>query len=99
MHLISHPGPSAFRADSLPCPDCGAALVRVHRHMLDRWVSVFRSVHRYRCTSRTCGWAGLLGRDGQPPPALIGWPARFLWLGIGAGLAVAAVPLVPPLRV
>lgn len=99
MHLASHPGPSAFRADSLPCPDCGAALVRVHRHLLDRWVSVFRSVHRYRCTSRTCHWAGLLGREGRPPPALIGWPARFLWLGIGAGLAVAAVPLVPPLRV
>jgi hypothetical protein len=99
MRLISHPGPSSFLANSLHCPDCGAALERVHRHLPDRWISVFRSVHRYRCTSETCDWAGLLGRDGQPPPALIGWPSRLLWLGVGASCTLAAVPLVPPLRV
>ena len=98
MILSTHARLGTAKGVGLCCPACGAALLRVHRHTLDRWVSVFRSVHRYHCTSASCGWVGLLGRDGQPPPALIAWPARLLWLGVGAASALASVPLVPPLR-
>lgn len=98
MSTTSHPGLSTPSAKSINCPDCGASLVRVHRHALDRWISTFRSVHRYRCSSAHCAWVGLLGPHGQPPPALVSWPARLLWLGVGATCALAAVALVPPLR-
>jgi len=41
------------------CPDCGGEIHRVHRHALDRWISFYVPVHRYRCSNRECEWAGL----------------------------------------
>ncbi len=41
---------------------------------------------------------GLLTHDGLPPPDLMTWPSRLLWLGAGASCALAALVLVPPLR-
>jgi len=41
------------------CPRCGGGLQRVHRHSLDRAISVFVPVQRYRCTNRDCGWSGV----------------------------------------
>lgn len=81
----SSPGPAP---DGGLCPACGSPLERVHRHSLDRWVSVFRTVHRYRCTSPSCAWEGVLGRDsGAAVPA----PRRWLPLAASfvAGIAVA----------
>lgn len=87
---------SVHAGDRLPdgrhCPDCGSALEREHRHALDRWVSLFRTVHRYRCTNPDCGWEGLLGRltetDALRAPA---WRARLVWFLVGASCALAAV--------
>jgi predicted RNA-binding Zn-ribbon protein involved in translation (DUF1610 family) len=48
------------------CPQCGSGLWRVHRHLGDRVVSLFRNVHRYRCQNIDCGWEGTTVR---PPTA------------------------------
>lgn len=83
------PDPAAW-PDGSRCPACGAPLERVHRHLLDRWISVFRSVHRYRCTAAACGWEGVLGRDaaGLLPPRR--WPVAVLAFVAGAALALVA---------
>lgn len=76
------------------CPDCGSSLERVHRDAIDRWVSLFRSVHRYRCTDPACGWEGLLGREDvaapRPGRAAI-WAGRLLWFVVGAAAALGGV--------
>ena len=41
------------------CPRCGGGLQRVHRHSIDRAISIFVPVRRYRCTNRDCGWSGV----------------------------------------
>ena len=41
------------------CPRCGGGLQRVHRQSIDRAVSIFVPVRRYRCTHRDCGWTGV----------------------------------------
>jgi hypothetical protein len=41
------------------CPRCGGGLQRVHRHSIDRAISIFVAVRRYRCTNRDCGWSGV----------------------------------------
>jgi hypothetical protein len=68
-------------------------LVRLHRHPLDRWISVFRSVHRYRCTDATYGWEGVVGREptATAPAAALTWFSRLAWLLGGAAIAVAAM--------
>jgi hypothetical protein len=84
-------------SDKLPdgghCPGCGGPLERVHRHALDRFVSTFRSVHRYRCTDPQCGWEGVVGREsaGVTAAALMTWRSRLVWLLGGVALAVAAM--------
>ena len=40
------------------CPRCGSELQRVHRHSIDRAISIFVPVRRYRCANRECGWSG-----------------------------------------
>jgi hypothetical protein len=81
--------PSAL-PDGGHCPVCGMSLTRVHRDALDRWVSLFRSVHRYRCGQ--CHWEGLLGRDGPAPaPKAVTWRSRLLWMTLGAVCALGAV--------
>jgi len=41
------------------CPRCGSGLHRVHRHGLDRALSVIVPVRRYRCGNPECHWSGL----------------------------------------
>lgn len=91
MSELSHaPLPAAAHHHHGPCPACGGALSRVHRHRLDRWFSSLRSVHRYRCGH--CHWEGLLGRAGTAPtaPAPVTWRARLVWMLVGAACALAA---------
>jgi len=90
--MSSHP-PSIPWTDGNHCPVCASALERVHRHTLDRWASLFRSVHRYRCTSPDCEWEGVLGRDLKPPAAAaaVSWRHRAVWFLIGAAASLAAV--------
>lgn len=79
--------------DGSHCPQCGGALELVHRHPIDRWVSVFRSVHRYRCTAAGCDWEGLLGRtDAHATPYHAHRRRlRLAWFAIGAAVAVMAM--------
>jgi len=80
--------------DGSHCPSCGSPLKRVHRHAVDRWVSVFRSVHRYHCTNPACGWTGLLGREESAAaagPRTAVWRTRLVWFLVGAGCTLAAV--------
>ena len=80
------------------CPACGGELTRVHRHALDRWVSLFRSVHRYRCLDPGCGWEGVLGRDADtvpaPATAKAGRRTVFVAFVLGAACALGAVQAV-----
>lgn len=81
-----------FMPDGGHCPGCGSPLERVHRHRLDRFLAIFRSIHRYRCTDPECGWEGLVGREpGAPVPAVQTWAGRLAWLSLGAGLASGAM--------
>ncbi|MDE2371113.1 MAG: hypothetical protein KGN16_19240 [Burkholderiales bacterium] len=75
------------------CPSCGLPLKRLHRHPLDRWISVFRSVHRYRCSDPACGWEGVVGREWAGPgmPAHPPWQTRLAWMLAGAALATAGM--------
>ncbi len=41
------------------CPRCGGVIHRVHRHRLDRAISWYLPVHRYRCSNGECEWGGL----------------------------------------
>lgn len=76
--------------DGRHCPSCGAPLDRVHRHVVDRWISLFRSVHRYRCVDPACGWEGVLGRDRVGAADEMRWPALLIAFAAGV-LATAAV--------
>ncbi len=42
-----------------PCPACGKhSLSRIPRHPLDRVLSLFVKLRRYRCLHPACGWEG-----------------------------------------
>jgi len=71
------------------CPSCGAPVQRVHRHAVDRGLSLFRTVHRYRCVAGSCGWEGRLHSFTGDRGAL--WRLRLLWMTLGAALAIAGV--------
>jgi hypothetical protein len=43
---------------AVACPKCGGSARRVPRRQLDRVLSLFGRVHRFRCTRETCGWIG-----------------------------------------
>ncbi len=43
---------------SLTCPQCGGYIIRIPRHTSDRLISIFGSVHRYRCQYFPCQWEG-----------------------------------------
>lgn len=72
------------------CPACGAELERAHRSPLDRWVSLFRSVHRYRCTGVACGWEGLLGSTDAAHEHGTRWRSRLAWFALGILSTLAA---------
>ncbi len=90
-------GKSRDLPDGGYCPGCGGRLERVHRHALDRFVSAFRSVHRYRCTNPECGWQGVVGREAADSAPAVTWRGRLSWMLGGVALGVAA--MVPVLLV
>lgn len=63
---------SAYAASSqtgrLLCPHCLGSLSRVRRDLLDRLISVFVPVRRYRCPTMRCEWEGLLRISRVTPP-------------------------------
>ena len=42
------------------CPRCACRLIRMGRRPLDRLISLFVLVHRYRCPGFSCRWEGCL---------------------------------------
>ncbi len=40
------------------CPQCGGRLIRIARRPLDRLLSRFSPVQRYRCERFNCQWEG-----------------------------------------
>ena len=42
------------------CPHCNGPIKRIPRRFIDRLLSMFSSIHRYRCRSMQCGWEGNL---------------------------------------
>ncbi|MBA4177120.1 MAG: hypothetical protein C0505_11250 [Leptothrix sp. (in: Bacteria)] len=79
------------RPDGELCPACGAPLARLHRHFLDRWISLFTSVHRYRCVAPGCDWEGLLGREVGSPRvrAVLLWAAVLFGFALGVAATLA----------
>jgi hypothetical protein len=43
-----------------PCPVCNASTHRISRRFIDRLLSIFMPVRRYRCQSMKCTWEGNL---------------------------------------
>lgn len=80
------------------CPECDGELLRAIRLPVDRLVSVYKPVHRYRCQSFDCQWQGRLALE-STATAHRNWILHddgphltFLsvlyWTAIGAGLVV-----------
>jgi len=43
-----------------PCPVCNAHTHRIPRRFIDRLLSIFTPLRRYRCQSMKCTWEGNL---------------------------------------
>jgi hypothetical protein len=43
----------------LRCPQCAGTIHRVHRRAIDRVISLYVPVRRYRCANNQCRWHGL----------------------------------------
>ncbi len=54
------------QATGRSCPRCQRRTGRVSRTGLDRLLSLFMPVVRYRCANPGCGWEGLLMRHPRP---------------------------------
>lgn len=59
--LMSRP-----RLTERQCPRCGGRLRRVHRRRVDRLLSRYVPVSRYRCASGECQWEGLRVKGPRP---------------------------------
>lgn len=53
------------RLTQLKCPKCDGSLGRTHRTGIDRLISVYVPVRRYRCRTDGCGWSGLRTGPGR----------------------------------
>lgn len=42
------------------CPRCNSSVFRVSRRFIDMLISMFITIHRYRCISMQCNWEGNL---------------------------------------
>lgn len=49
------------------CPRCDGDLIRIRRRLVDRLISVFVPVRRFRCVYLGCFWEGNLRRTSDPP--------------------------------
>jgi len=51
---------AGFFSSGGACPRCNGAAYRVPRRLVDRLMSRFVGISRYRCRSTDCGWEGNL---------------------------------------
>jgi len=51
-----------YRRDrqKVSCPQCGRPADRIRRRLIDRIVSLFTPIRRYRCWHFSCEWEGNL---------------------------------------
>lgn len=90
--MLGFGGPFKNRSEGFHCPVCAGEVERVHRNTLDRWASLFRTVHRFECLNAACGWHGLLGRDSDMDAApTTSRGARVAWFVVGVATALGAV--------
>jgi len=52
--------PAQHLAHGSVCPRCNAPVDRVRRRVIDRLLSLFTPVQRYRCHAMDCDWEGNL---------------------------------------
>ena len=45
------------------CPRCDGDLIRIRRRPIDRLISLFVSVRRFRCVTLGCNWEGNMRKD------------------------------------
>lgn len=50
---------NTVRLARLRCPRCDGSLYRIHRTGIDRFISFYVPVRRYRCRADRCSWSGL----------------------------------------
>jgi hypothetical protein len=93
LQVVTRGRSGSKRSRRIRCTVCSAAVVRVHRDGLDRWLSRFRPAHRYRCSDPGCGWEGRLaaGPSTSRLTRALGPLPLSTWLMIGAVLVLAAV--------
>ena len=48
------------------CPRCACHLTRIHRRFIDRLLSLFLPVYRYRCDRLLCDWEGNIRVNHRP---------------------------------
>jgi hypothetical protein len=72
------------------CPKCGSPLKQVHRRFIDRLISQFYRVHRYRCLNSECRWEGILhSRRHKTQEKQVKW---WLWaLVVLVGIAIGLI--------
>jgi len=55
------------------CPQCSGEIYRIPRRLIDRVMSLFAPLHRYKCLMPYCAWEGNIAQDQksekQPRPA------------------------------
>lgn len=81
------------------CPVCGSPLKQTHRRAVDRLISQFYRVHRYRCPNTECKWEGLL--HSKRHKAKNRKPQWWAWvliviLGVAIGVALFEHFSTPP---
>lgn len=52
--------------DKPACPQCGGRLIRMTRRAMDRALSLFVPVRRYRCQNFSCQWEGRVRAPSDP---------------------------------
>lgn len=65
MNLLAHQLSYSTPQLSLKhtCPECSDLVYRVPRRLIDRLISLFSPVQRYRCFSPYCTWEGNMPRN------------------------------------
>jgi hypothetical protein len=56
-------------APACRCHECGDILIRVPRRLVDRLLSAFAPVRRFRCSNLLCLWEGNLRQSRMMPEA------------------------------
>jgi hypothetical protein len=78
-HELNNGAAHDVRSNSeLTCPLCGEGyLIRIHRRVIDRLLSLFMPVYRFRCLCFSCQWEGNIRVNSRPGRRVIELSALF----------------------